>query len=138
MSDSRRNVLLLQLRDKQARQEPERLDTVQTPEPRFRVVTASVDGKPVRSPYGGMSMAPQFSIAEVVKAGVSNRERPREEIREAMDKISGVTPVVAGVHADPSADATMAPSLLKSSFPPVWSPWKWVLITYFIGSDDSF
>ena len=42
----------------------------QTPEPRFRVVTASVDGKPVRSPYGGMSMAPQFSIAEVTKADI--------------------------------------------------------------------
>ena len=42
----------------------------ETPEPRFRVVTASIDGKPVRSPYGGMSMAPQFSIAEVPRADI--------------------------------------------------------------------
>jgi transcriptional regulator GlxA family with amidase domain len=37
----------------------------ETPEPRFRVVTASVDGKPVRNPYGGMSMVPQYAIADV-------------------------------------------------------------------------
>jgi transcriptional regulator GlxA family with amidase domain len=42
----------------------------ETPEPRFRVVTASIDGKPVRSPYGGMSMAPQFSIADVTRADI--------------------------------------------------------------------
>src|SRR5512143_1682259 len=42
----------------------------ETPEPRVRVVTASVDGKPVRSPYGGMSMAPQYAIADVTRADV--------------------------------------------------------------------
>ena len=30
----------------------------ESPEPRFRVTTVSLDGKPVRSPYAGMSMTP--------------------------------------------------------------------------------
>jgi transcriptional regulator GlxA family with amidase domain len=42
----------------------------ETPEPRFRVTTASVDGKPVRSPYAGLTMAPQCSIAEVTRADI--------------------------------------------------------------------
>ncbi|HVY88130.1 MAG TPA: helix-turn-helix domain-containing protein [Hyphomonadaceae bacterium] len=40
------------------------------PEPRFRVTTASLDGKPVRSPYGGMHMQPQGSIADVEHADI--------------------------------------------------------------------
>ena len=42
----------------------------EAPEPRFRVVTASIDGKPVRSPYAGLTMAPQYSIAEVTRADI--------------------------------------------------------------------
>ena len=30
----------------------------------------------------------------------------------------------------------MAPSLAKFALPPVWSPWKWVLIRYFTGSGE--
>ncbi len=30
----------------------------------------------------------------------------------------------------------MAPSLAKLSLPPVWSPWKCVLMTYLIGSGE--
>jgi transcriptional regulator GlxA family with amidase domain len=40
------------------------------PEPRFRVVTASIDGRAVRSPYAGLSMAPQYAIDEVRKADI--------------------------------------------------------------------
>lgn len=42
----------------------------EAPEPRFRVVTASIDGKPVRSPYGGLSMTPQCAISDVKHADV--------------------------------------------------------------------
>ena len=42
----------------------------EAPEPRFRVITASLDGKPVRSPYAGMSMAPQCGIADVKHADI--------------------------------------------------------------------
>jgi transcriptional regulator GlxA family with amidase domain len=42
----------------------------ESPEPRFRVTTASIDGKPIRSPYGGMSIAPQTSISDVTKADI--------------------------------------------------------------------
>ncbi|MFT3723713.1 MAG: helix-turn-helix domain-containing protein [Hyphomonadaceae bacterium] len=42
----------------------------ETPEPRFRVSTASIDGKPVRSPYAGLTMAPQHAIADIKKADI--------------------------------------------------------------------
>ena len=42
----------------------------ESPEPRFRVITATKDGKPARSPYGGMSITPQTSIAEVKHADI--------------------------------------------------------------------
>ncbi len=42
----------------------------EAPEPRFRVSTASIDGKPVRSPYAGLSMAPQYAIADIKKADI--------------------------------------------------------------------
>lgn len=35
------------------------------PEPRFRVTTASIDGKPVKCPYAGLGMTPQCAIADV-------------------------------------------------------------------------
>src|SRR5262249_61786225 len=31
---------------------------------------------------------------------------------------------------------TIAPSFWKFAFHPVWSPWKWVLMTYLIGKGD--
>lgn len=42
----------------------------QTPEPRFRVTTASVDGNPVITPYAGLALTPQASIADVSSADV--------------------------------------------------------------------
>jgi transcriptional regulator GlxA family with amidase domain len=42
----------------------------ESPEPRFRVTTATVDGRPARSPYGGMSITPETSIAEVKHADI--------------------------------------------------------------------
>jgi transcriptional regulator GlxA family with amidase domain len=42
----------------------------QSPEPRFRVTTASMTGASVRSPYGGLSMSPQCAIADVTRADV--------------------------------------------------------------------
>jgi transcriptional regulator GlxA family with amidase domain len=43
----------------------------ETPEPRFRVATASIDGKPVRSPYAGLSMSPQTSIDAVTRTDIA-------------------------------------------------------------------
>lgn len=40
------------------------------PAPRFNVVTASVDGGPVRSPYAGLTMNPQTSIAAIDKTDI--------------------------------------------------------------------
>jgi transcriptional regulator GlxA family with amidase domain len=42
----------------------------ESPDPRFRVITASMDGKPVRSPYGGLSMTPQYAIDDVGHADI--------------------------------------------------------------------
>ncbi len=42
----------------------------EAPEPRFRVSTASVDGKPVRSPYAGLTMTPQHAIADIRRADI--------------------------------------------------------------------
>ena len=40
------------------------------PEPRFRVTTASIGGRPIRSPYGGMSMTPERSIEDVERTDI--------------------------------------------------------------------
>ncbi|MDP3736521.1 MAG: helix-turn-helix domain-containing protein [Hyphomonadaceae bacterium] len=42
----------------------------ETPEPRFRVTTASISGGPVRSPYGGLSMNPERRLADVMHADI--------------------------------------------------------------------
>jgi transcriptional regulator GlxA family with amidase domain len=42
----------------------------ESPEPRFRVTTASLTGRPIRSPYGGMSISPETSIDEVTRADI--------------------------------------------------------------------
>ena len=35
-----------------------------------------------------------------------------------------------------SCATTVTPSLAKFSLPPVWSPWKWVLTRYLMGSGE--
>lgn len=40
------------------------------PQPRFRVTTASLDGKAVRSPYAGLSMTPACAIADIAHADI--------------------------------------------------------------------
>jgi transcriptional regulator GlxA family with amidase domain len=42
----------------------------ESPEPRFRVTTASLTGRPIRSPYGGMSITPENSINDVDRADI--------------------------------------------------------------------
>lgn len=39
----------------------------EAPEPRFRVTTASLDGRPVRSPYGGLTMTPECAIGDIAR-----------------------------------------------------------------------
>ena len=41
-----------------------------TPEPRFRVTTASLDGGPVSSPYAGLKMSPQCAIADIQRTDI--------------------------------------------------------------------
>ena len=43
----------------------------EAPEPRFRVTTASIDGKPVRSPYAGLSMSPETKIAAIDRTDIA-------------------------------------------------------------------
>lgn len=43
----------------------------QTPEPRFRVTTASIDGRPVRSPYAGLKMTPERKIADIDRTDIA-------------------------------------------------------------------
>jgi len=40
------------------------------PEPRFRVTTVSIDGRPVRAPYAGLMMTPQCGIADVERSDI--------------------------------------------------------------------
>lgn len=40
------------------------------PEPRFRVTTATLDGRPVKSPYAGLTLAPQCSIDDVTRTDI--------------------------------------------------------------------
>lgn len=40
------------------------------PEPRFHVTTASIGGRPIRNPYGGMSMTPEKAIEDVEHADI--------------------------------------------------------------------
>jgi transcriptional regulator GlxA family with amidase domain len=41
------------------------------PDPRFRVTTASIGGKPVKSPYGGLSMAPETAVEDVDRTDIA-------------------------------------------------------------------
>lgn len=40
------------------------------PAPRFRVTTASISGRPVRSPYAGLRMSPECAIADVTRTDI--------------------------------------------------------------------
>jgi len=42
----------------------------EAPEPRFRVVSASITGQPVSSPYGGLTFTPQMAINDVERADI--------------------------------------------------------------------
>ena len=42
----------------------------EAPEPRFRVTTASIDGLPVRSPYAGLKMTPEYKIADIERTDI--------------------------------------------------------------------
>jgi transcriptional regulator GlxA family with amidase domain len=42
-----------------------RLLNGKSPEPRFNVITATIDGKSVKSPYGGLQMSPQCAIDDI-------------------------------------------------------------------------
>lgn len=43
----------------------------EAPEPRFRVTTASIGGKPVRSPYAGLSMTPECAVEMIERTDVA-------------------------------------------------------------------
>jgi transcriptional regulator GlxA family with amidase domain len=42
----------------------------EAPEPKFKVTTVSIDGRPVRSPYAGLMMTPQGGIGDVEKTDI--------------------------------------------------------------------
>jgi len=42
----------------------------ETPEPRFKVTTASITGKPVRTPYAGLKMTPECAISDIERTDI--------------------------------------------------------------------
>ena len=84
------------------------------PEPRFRVTTASIGGKPIRSPYGGMSMTPEKAIEDVER---HRRERDTARCTAALEALRAaavdvhegraIGSVMAALVAAADADATL-------------------------------
>jgi transcriptional regulator GlxA family with amidase domain len=70
------------------------------PEPRFRVTTASLDGRPVRSPYAGLSMAPQMALAEVGHADIVIIPTSGLALDEKLVEHSALLPWLRARHAD--------------------------------------
>ncbi|HSM95701.1 MAG TPA: helix-turn-helix domain-containing protein [Rhizomicrobium sp.] len=64
----------------------------ESPEPRFRVTTVSVDGKPVRSPYGGMSMTPQCAIGDITRTDIVIVPTSGLELDEKLVENSALVP----------------------------------------------
>ncbi len=64
----------------------------ETAEPRFRVTTASIDGKSVRSPYAGLSLTPQMSIDEVKRADIVIVPTPGLDLDARLVETSSLLP----------------------------------------------
>ncbi|MEQ1783318.1 MAG: AraC family transcriptional regulator, partial [Hyphomonadaceae bacterium] len=69
------------------------------PEPRFRVTTASIGGKPIRSPYGGMSMTPEQAIEDVVRADIVIVPTSGLQLDEKLIQNSALLPWLRQHHA---------------------------------------
>jgi len=64
----------------------------ESPEPRFRVTTVSLDGKPVRSPYAGMSMTPQGAIGDIARTDIVIVPTSGLELDEKLVENSALVP----------------------------------------------
>jgi transcriptional regulator GlxA family with amidase domain len=70
----------------------------EAPEPRFRVTIASLDGRPVRSPYG-LSLGPQASIAEIDRTDIVIVPTPGLDLDTRLLADSALTPWLQKQHA---------------------------------------
>jgi transcriptional regulator GlxA family with amidase domain len=71
----------------------------ETPAPRFRVTTASLDGKAVNSPYAGLKMSPQCGIADVKRTDVVVVPTSGLAMDEKLIENSALLPFLAHHHA---------------------------------------
>lgn len=72
----------------------------EAPEPRFRVTTASLDGKPVRSPYAGLSMTPQCALADIVHSDIVVVPTSGPDLDASLPANSALTPWLRQRHAE--------------------------------------
>jgi transcriptional regulator GlxA family with amidase domain len=70
-----------------------------TPEPRFRVATASLDGGPVRSPYAGLTLSPQCAIHDVARTDIVVVPTSGLAFDEKIVEHSVLLPWLCGHHA---------------------------------------
>ena len=71
----------------------------QTPAARFRVTTASLDGKPVRTPYAGLTMTPQCAIADIERTDIIIVPTSGLELDEKLMENSALVPWLRKHHA---------------------------------------
>jgi transcriptional regulator GlxA family with amidase domain len=71
----------------------------ETPEPRFRVTTASIGGKPVKSPYGGLSMMPETSVEAIERTDVAIIPTSGLALDEKLIENSALLPWLKKQHA---------------------------------------
>ncbi|HVY02826.1 MAG TPA: helix-turn-helix domain-containing protein [Caulobacterales bacterium] len=71
----------------------------EAPEPRFRVTAVSLDGAPVRSPYGGLVMSPQRAVQDVAKTDLIILPTPGLALDERLVETSAIVPWLRSHHA---------------------------------------
>jgi transcriptional regulator GlxA family with amidase domain len=86
-------------------------------EPRFRVTTATIDGKAVRSPYAGLGLTPEKSISEIDKTDIVVIPTPGLSYEEKHIEQSIVLPWLRKQHAQGAylAGACMGAAYLAES-----------------------
>lgn len=68
-------------------------------EPRFRVTTASLGGAPVRSPYAGLTMAPQGAVEDIARTDIVVIPTPGLDLAQRMVETSTLLPWLRAQYA---------------------------------------
>ena len=72
----------------------------EAPEPRFKVTTASIDGRAVRSPYAGLMLTPEHRIADIERTDIVIVPTSGIELDEKLRENSALLPWLQRQHAD--------------------------------------